>query len=94
MSGFKRKGHAHHHWQPDPDARKPDALHQSGEAAGKQIGADEVSDVFQRQLQRSADDQGDGDRAGIHHQHVLQPQRQQPRERQDFVDRMNLGAHG
>jgi hypothetical protein len=39
-------------------------------------------------------DQGDRDRAGIHHQNMLQAERQQARGWQDLVDRMNdFGAH-
>ena len=88
------KGDAHHHGQPDTDAAKAEALHQRGKPAGEQIGADQVGHVLRRQLQRPADDEGHGDRAGIHDQHMLQPERQQTRNRQDFVDWMDFGAHG
>ena len=88
------EGHAHHHGQPDTDAGKADALHQRREAAGEQIGADQKGDIFRRQLQRAPDNQGHRDRAGIHHQHMLQAQRQQPRDRQDLIDGMDFGSHG
>jgi len=52
-------------------------LHQCGKAAGKQIRADQERHVLRRQLQSPADDQWHGHRAGIHHQDVLQAQRQQ-----------------
>jgi hypothetical protein len=51
-------------------------------------------DVFRRQLERPADDQRHGNRAGIHHQHMLQAERQQARRRQDLVDRMDFGGCG
>jgi len=66
-------------------------LHQGSEATGEQIGADQERYVFRRQFQRPADDQGNRDRASIHHQHMLQAERQQARGRQYFVDRMNGG---
>ena len=87
------KGDAHHHGQADADAGKADALHQRGEAAGEQIRADQEGDVLRRQFQGPADDQGNRDRAGIHHQHMLQPERQQAGGRQYLVDRMDVGAH-
>ena len=54
-----------------PTTGKAEALHQRGDAAGEQVGADQEGDVFRRQLERAADDQRHGDGAGIHHQHVL-----------------------
>ena len=66
-----------------PTPGEAEALHQRRQPAGEQIRADQEGDVFRRQLQRAADDQGNGDRAGVHHQHMLQAERQQPRNRQD-----------
>ena len=83
------EGHAHHHWQPDADAGEAEALHQRGDAAGEQVGADQEGDVFRRQFQRPADDQRHRNGAGIHHQHVLERQRQQLDKRKSFIDRMN-----
>ena len=48
------KRHAHHDRQADADAGEADALHQRGDAAGEQIGADQEGDVFRRQFQRPA----------------------------------------
>src|SRR6266436_578753 len=39
------------------------------------------------------DDQGHCDRPGIHHQHVLQAERQKAWRRQYLIDRMDFGAH-
>jgi hypothetical protein len=87
------KGDAHHDWQPDTDAGKSDALHQGGQSAGEQVRADQERDVLRRQFQRPTDDQGYGNSAGIHDQHVLQAERQKARGRQDLIDRMQFGAH-
>ncbi|MEH2499593.1 hypothetical protein V1294_006072 [Bradyrhizobium sp. AZCC 1678] len=87
------KRHTHHHWQPDTDAGEADTLHQRGDAAGEQVGADQEGHVFRRQFQCAADNQRHGNRAGIHHQDMLQAERQQSRRRQDLVDWMDFAAH-
>jgi hypothetical protein len=89
----RRKGDAHHDRELNADPGKADTLHQGGQPAGEQIRADQEGHVLRRQLQRPPDDQGDGDRAGIHHQDMLQAQRQQAGGWQDLVDRMDFGAH-
>ncbi|MHC2267056.1 hypothetical protein ACVILJ_002439 [Bradyrhizobium diazoefficiens] len=89
----RSKRHAHHHGQADADAGEAEALHQRRKPAGEQVGADQEGDVLRRQLQRASDDQRHRDRAGIHHQHMLEPEREQARDRQDFVDGMDLAAH-
>ncbi len=82
------KRHPHHHREADADAGKADALDQRGKPAGEQIGADKKSDIFGRQLQGPPDDQRHGDRAGIHHQDMLQAEGEQPWIRQKLIDRM------
>jgi hypothetical protein len=69
-------------WQADADTRKTDALDEGREPAGEQIGADQEGHVFGRHLQRAAKDQRHRDRPRIHHQHMLEPEGQQPRSRQ------------
>ena len=86
--------HPHHHGQPDADPGKAETLHQRREPAGEQVGRDQEGDVLRRQFQRPADDQGYRDRAGIHDQHMLQAERQQPRRRQRLVDRMDFAGRG
>jgi hypothetical protein len=88
----RSKGHTHHHRQADADARKADALHKRRQPAGEQVGADQEGDVLRRELQRPPDNQRHGHRAGIHHQHMLQPERQQGRDAQHLVDGMDI-AH-
>jgi hypothetical protein len=68
-------------------------LHQRGNPAGEQVGADQEGDILRRQFKRPADDQRHRDRAGIHHQHMLQSQRQKAGYRQALVDGMNFAAH-
>ena len=77
-----------------PTPGKPMHCTKRGKSAGEQIRADQERDFFGRQLQRPADDEGDRDRAGIHHQHVLQPERQQARGWQDLIYRVEFGGHG
>ena len=45
-------------------------------------------------MQRTADDQRHGDGIGVHHQDMLEPEREKLRQRQDFVDRMDRLARG
>src|SRR6202035_2570867 len=80
--------------EPDTDAWKADALHQRGQPASEQIRTDQERDLFRCQFQCPADDQGNRHRAGIHHQNMLQTERQQARGWQDLIDRVDLGGHG
>ena len=81
---------AHHHRQLDAEQRpEPVRLDQRGDAAGKQVGVDQQRDLLGRQLEGAADDQRHGHSAGIHDQHVLDTERNQPVRRQHLVDRMH-----
>ena len=46
------------------------------------------------ELQHAADDQRHGDGAGIHHQNMLQPEREELGDGKHFIDRMGLFRHG
>ena len=78
----------------DADARKTHALDQGRDAAGEQVGADQEGDVLRRHLERTAENEGDRDGAGIHDEDVLKPERQQLGCRKDLVHGMWVGAHG
>ena len=87
------EGHAHHHRQADADAGKADALHECRQSAGEQVGADQKGDVLGRQFERAAENERNGNRARIHDQDMLKPERQKLGYRQELVDRMNVLRH-
>ena len=87
------EGDAHHDRQADADTGKTDALHQGGDAAGEQVGADQEGDVLRRHLEGTAENQRHRNRARIHHQHMLKPQGQQLRYREELIDGVGIAAH-
>ena len=63
-------------------------LQQGCQARGKQIGADQCNYLLGRELERAAENQRHRHRAGIHHQHMLQPEQEQLRKPLDLIDRV------
>ena len=72
-----------------PKIHRPERLDQRGDAAGKQVGADQERDLVFRQLECGADDQRHRDGAGVHHQNVLNAEREQLARGQSLVARVN-----
>ena len=89
------KGHAHHHRQPDAEPlRGAQRLDQRDEPADEQVGRDQLGHLVGREVERAADDERHGHRAGIHHQHMLQAQRREAPQGQVFVHGMHGRGHG
>jgi hypothetical protein len=66
---------------------RPKRLDQCHQAAAEQVCADEQSDLLGCKFQSTANDERHGNRTRIHHEHVLQTERDQPADGQYFVDR-------
>ena len=60
-----------------PKAPETEGLDQCGDARGEQVGVDQRHDLRLGQAQCAAEDERHRDRAGIHHQHVLQAKGEQ-----------------
>ena len=87
------EGGAGHHRQPDAEQlADADRLDQRGDPGDQQIGVDQQGDGGGGELERAADDERDGDGAGVHDEQVLQAQDGQPGRRQDFVDGMDRAS--
>ncbi|MNZ97731.1 hypothetical protein D3C78_1169860 [compost metagenome] len=90
-----RKGHAHHHRQPDAEPLgRAHGLDQRDQAAAEQVGRDQHRHLFGRQVQRAADDQRHGHGAGIHHQHMLQTEGREAAHGELFVNGVERSFHG
>ena len=73
---------------------EPDGLDDRRDARDEEVGADQEREVGRRVAQRAADDERHRDRAGVHRQDVLQPEREEARERGDAVDRVRAALGG
>ena len=68
------EGDAHHDRHPNTNhAEEAERLDQRRDAGREQVGVDQQRHLLGRQLERAADDQRHGDRAGVHDEPVLQP---------------------
>src|SRR5262249_44967642 len=70
----------------------PERLDQRDQPAAEEVGRDELHHLIGAELERTADDQRHRDGARVHHEHVLQAERRQARQRQSLVDGVNGGS--
>ncbi|MPM57191.1 hypothetical protein SDC9_104013 [bioreactor metagenome] len=90
----RREGHPLQQRETDADpSAQPGRLDDRCDAAGEQVGVDQVDGVLGRQAEALRDDQRHDDRPGIEGQDVLDAEDRQLRERKDGVDRVD-GPHG
>jgi len=84
-----RESDAHHDGKANPEPLgNTERLDQRDDAAGEQIRRYQECHVLGRKLQRPTDDQGHGNGAGVHDEHVLEAKRGKLRKGQDFIHRM------
>jgi hypothetical protein len=101
--GDRGEGHALQQRQPDADLPEPDGLDDRGDAAGEQVGVDEVDQLLGGEPDRVGEQDRDDHRAGVERQHVLEPVDRELGCRQDLVHGMpgnrpvsefGVGGHG
>ena len=84
------EGDAHHHRQLDAKAPEAERLDQGDDAAGEEVGVDELRHLLLGELESAADDERHRYGAGIHHQHMLDAQQGQAACGEDFVNGMHV----
>ena len=88
------KGHPHHHGQADAEPLcGSQRLDQRDKPADEQVCRNQKGHIGRFQFQRAADDQRHGNRAGIHHQHMLKAKGKQLGCWQNFIHRMDRLGH-
>lgn len=91
---YGRKRDPHHQWQSYAELPDADRLDEGRHSANEQIGADQECNLIRRQLGGRTDQNRDGDGAGIHDQHMLQPEYEQFPRNYDLIYSRHLLLQG